>query len=178
MTQTEVYIKGKSDYVQVLSTRLASGTVTEANFHLAQSELNTVRERWHEVRSTTAQLERKLLELHHQKTRIEFDDRIKREQQIKTIQGLITEERITQTTLGSLSNGFVDFSSAEEAVNTVSRFRIVRRTVSGLERLESTDVSAFETLWPGDVLQVGRVPTIPAGAMADADRSIDKMRSE
>jgi protein involved in polysaccharide export with SLBB domain len=178
MTQTEAYLKGKSDYVHILSTMRASGTVTEANFHLAQSELNTVRERWHEVRLTIAQLERKLLELHHQKTRIDFDEKIKREQQIKTIQGLITEERITQSTLRNLVLGSVDFPGAEEMANTATRFRIIRRTVSGLERLESTDISALETLWPGDVLQVGRAPAIAAGAMADADRRIDRMRSE
>jgi len=175
--QIEIYLKGKSEYVQTLSNMRTSGVVTETNFHVAQSELNTVRERWHEIRSTIAQLERKLIELHHQKTRGEFDEKIKREQLIKSVQSQIMEERITQATLGRLNFEQIDVSNGGSG-NAAIRFRIVRRTASGVEHLDSTRTSLFETLWPGDVLQLGRSSSTTVGAAADADRRTAGHRTE
>ncbi|MFN3351087.1 polysaccharide biosynthesis/export family protein [Pseudorhodoplanes sp.] len=174
--QLEAHLKSKSDYVRTLSNMRTSGVVTEANFHLAQSELNNVRERWHEVRSTIAQLERRLLELHHQKIRNEFDERLKREQQIKTVHGLIIEEQITQATIGALSVGPVDVSSPKDFAKTGPRYKVIRRTATGLEQLDSDRLSLSEALWPGDVLLVERDSARSAGAVAHADDRLPSQR--
>jgi protein involved in polysaccharide export with SLBB domain len=156
MAHSEASMKEKADYVKSLSALRARGTVTDINFHLAQSELSNAQERWHEVRTTIVQLERKLLETEQQKARIGIDEEIKREREIKTTQDAIADEQVSQTMLSFLLSGAPEISITADASRTPLQYRVLRRTTVGLKQVTSDQLSMLETLEPGDILQVGK----------------------
>ena len=156
MAHSEASMKEKADYVKSLSALRARGTVTDINFHLAQSELSNAQERWHEVRTTIVQLERKLLETEQQKVRIGIDEEIKREREIKTTQDAIADEQVSQTMLSFLLSGAPEISITADASRTPLQYRVLRRTTVGLKQVTSDQLSMLETLEPGDILQVGK----------------------
>jgi protein involved in polysaccharide export with SLBB domain len=157
MVHSEASMKEKAEYVKGLSALRARGTVTDLNFHLAQSELSHAQERWHEVRTTIVQLERKLLETEQQKVRIGIDEEIKRERDIKTTQDAIADEQVSQTMLSFLLSGSPEISITADASRAPLQYRVLRRTITGLKQLASDQISMLETLEPGDILQVGKV---------------------
>jgi protein involved in polysaccharide export with SLBB domain len=156
IAHSEASMKEKAEYVKSLSALRARGTVTDINFHLAQSELSNAQERWHEVRTTIAQLERKLLETEQQKVRIGIDEEIKREREIKTAQDAIADEQVSQTMLSFLFSGSPEISISADASRTPMPYRVLRRTTAGLKQVASDQLSMLETLEPGDILQVGK----------------------
>jgi hypothetical protein len=156
MAHSEASMKEKAEYVKSLSGLRARGTVTDINFHLAQSELSNAQERWHEVRTTIVQLERKLLETEQQKVRTGIDEEIKREREIKTTQDAIADEQVSQTMLSFLLSGSPEISITADASRTPLQYRVLRRTIAGLKQVASNQLSMLETLEPGDILQVGK----------------------
>jgi hypothetical protein len=156
MAHSEASMKERAEYVKGLSALRARGTVTDINFHLAQSELSHAQERWHEVRTTIAQLERKLLETEQQKVRIGIDEEIKRERDIKTTQDAIADEQVSHTMLSFLLSGSPEISITADRSRTPLQYRVLRRTIAGLKEVASDQLSMMETLEPGDILQVGK----------------------
>src|SRR4051812_434509 len=78
------------------------GTTTDSTFHLARSELNAARERWHETRASMAQTERKITEAQQEKTRLSVDAATDREGEVKAVLQAIAEEKVTRDTIASL----------------------------------------------------------------------------
>jgi len=175
MAHSEGSLKEKTEYVRTLSGLRARGTVTDANFHLAQSELSNAQERWHEVRTTIAQLERKLMEAEQQKVRAGIEEQIKREREIKSTQEAIVDEQVSQAVLAYLLSGSVETSVAADGSRTPLQFRIVRRTPAGLKQLPSDQLSVLEMLEPGDILQVGRA-SADSRSVGTADSGLPESR--
>ena len=151
MLQIETGMKEKAERVQEMVALRTRGATTDVNFHMARSELNEARQRWHEVRASIAQTERKMGEAQHEKARLSVDTQIEREREIKEAFQAITEEEVTRVTIGNLLLSNPAYATAQ-VPSKHPTYKIVRRMPSELHRLSAGEMSALE---PGDILQVG-----------------------
>jgi len=164
MLQIEMGMKEKAERVQEMVALRTRGATTDVNFHMARSELNEARQRWHDARASIAQIERRLVEVGQEKALLGVDMTFEREREIKDALKAIEDEQVTRSTIASLLLTLPATSTIGQRSERFTKL-IIRRGPSGLRHLPSNDESPLE---PGDVLQV-----VPAEAeIAAAPRAV------
>jgi len=165
MLQIEMGMKEKAERVQEIVALRTRGATTDVNFHMARSELNEARQRWHDARASIAQIERRLVEVGQEKALLGVDMTFEREREIKDALKAIEDEQVTRSTIASLLLTLPATSTIGQRSERFTKL-ILRRGPSGLRHLPSNDESPLE---PGDVLQV-----VPAGAeLAGTPKSLN-----
>ncbi len=168
LASAEAALKEKADYVKKLDGLRARGNVTDIAIHMAQGEWSNAREIWHSVRTLIAETERKQLELQERRKQIEVDAQLSRERELKATQDAISGEEVTQSSLG---NGLVRLANSPVEGNSgnAPSWQIVRRTVSGLTRLDCEELTPLQ---PGDILELRGAPRAAMGRQTMLEGSI------
>jgi exopolysaccharide production protein ExoF len=167
LLQVEAHLQTKAERQQSLNKSKERGTTTDVTFFQAASDLAEAKERLHDAKAVIAQLEHKISDLQHEKTRLSIEAQVDREREIRDLQIAISEDEATKSTLGTLLMRLPGGPAAKLA-NKEFDLTLIRRTPWGLQRSTVREDSPLE---PGDILQVnpsqpGRVVSGSVGMVA------------
>jgi protein involved in polysaccharide export with SLBB domain len=160
MEQADSAVKENAERVASLETLFKRGLTTDAILHSARGEWGQALERWHSNRVSIARVEHNLTEVRREKMRVVMAAQVDGAREIKQALNDIVEEEVTRGTIGRLLPGLGSPQVAMMSLPGGLRFKIMRRTGSGLQELRADELSV---LVPGDVLQI-TVPKEVQGA--------------
>jgi protein involved in polysaccharide export with SLBB domain len=151
----EAALEHASSRFNIVSNTRNRGLITQSSFDQAQSDLDSARARLNDIRSSLTHLEERAIELRHKRASAIADVQIARQREIDTLQASIARTAITRDTLAPVL-GFT--STAYGSKTTSPRVKILRRSQSGMTKLDVTELSPVE---PGDIIEIFKpVPTV------------------
>lgn len=147
----ESNLASKSQIVTTLDSlrRRGSGRIHE--LYQAQSAKADVEERWQEVMVTMTRAEQKLSQAKHEKLKLASDQRVQTEQELRSIEGDITEEQVSLTSSGKLLQTAGKVWPRLLAARQGVSFEIVRRSSEGLKEFPAVETTPLQ---PGDLLRI------------------------
>jgi len=143
----------KSERAVQFEAHLASGLTTDSQVQIVRNERAEAVSNWNSLRATRSRLERSLAEARQTAIRIELGWTVDREQEIQSLRAAIAQEEQVLGSLAPVLDQGLHLSADREPLEQDLELEIVRRTPTGIERLEA---DLYTRLQPGDILDVRR----------------------
>ena len=154
LTSVETSLAQKDEWFKAIEGPYKKGLVTMATYHQVQSDLNTARERWFEVKTAIAQTERKMYELEQDKKRFIIENDLKRQTEIKDLTAALAEDSVTQKSIGTTLQDFGELPIPVSRGGNQIVIVILRQGAISRVQIEA---DLLTNLQPGDILQLKQV---------------------
>jgi polysaccharide biosynthesis/export protein ExoF len=141
----------KAERVALLKQLVAHGNGSAVNYLNAKSEFSDTQERTNEVQSLIAQIEDRLAQAQHEKSRIVTEARIDLEREISEAETSVAEEKMAAAASSQILK--LARESNRDAPQRFEdlRYIVVRRTPSGIEELPADETTVLRA---GDLVKV------------------------
>ena len=141
-----------------MAGRVGRGVSTETLMIQARNELVEIQTAWHELRTSVARAEDRILELERDRDQARLAAEIDNEQKLRAAHQAVSEEEVMVATIGQLLLKIAPAMASRGSLSSAG-FTLVRRTPNGPQQIPAELMTPLE---PGDLVRVVGRDMVPA----------------